>query len=235
LGQGLAVKSMNRFVAACAVLALLAGCGNDKSGPNPMVSAIGAMAKQTMAKGKSKTAGDQPAAPAPTAAQMRAELEKAGKPVLLVASKTLGRSGFLGIVDSKADVITWETPDGASFSQRNGVLIQTRGLGADLMSAQAPSVGQLLQSGTPYKRVYYFLGDDDQGTRRTYDCATAIVGTETVEVLGRKHSATHVTETCERPLGKVMNDYWIEGRTIRQSRQWVSSMIGYVDFQRVID
>lgn len=226
---------MAKLATVAAVMALLIGCGNDKSGPNPMVSAIGAMAKQTLAKTKAKKSGDASTAKAATPAELRAQLEAAGKPVLLVSSKTLGQTGFLGISDRKGDVLTWRTPDGATFSQRSGVLIQTRGLGADLMSAQAPSVGQLLRSGESYQRIYYFLGDDDQGTRRTYDCTTAIVGKESIEVLGRKHTATHVSETCTRPKGKVTNDYWIEGQSIRQSRQWVSGMIGYVEFQRVID
>ncbi|RYI33122.1 MAG: hypothetical protein EON48_03410 [Acetobacteraceae bacterium] len=230
------MSCLSKSVAAAAVLALLVGCGNDKSGANPMVSAIGAMAKQTVAKAKAKKSGAAPAsAKAATPAELRAQLEAAGKPVLLASSETLGMTGFLAIADQKSGVITWKTPDGATFSQRNGVLIQTRGLGADLMSAQAPSVGQLLAAGTGYQRVYYFLGDDDQGTRRTYDCVTAIVGKETIDILGRKQSATHVTETCERPLGKLSNDYWIEGQSIRQSRQWVSGRIGYLQFQRIID
>jgi len=225
-----------KLTALVAAFALLGGCGNDKSGTNPMVSAIGAMAKQSVAKAKAKKSGDQASAAKPaTPAELRAQLEAAGKPVLLATSQTLGQTSFLGIADAKGDVITWKTPDGATFSQRNGVLIQTRGLGSDLMSAQAPSVGQLLQTGSTYQRVYYFLGDDDQGTRRTYDCTTAIVGKETIQVLGRNHSAMHVTETCERTLGKLTNDFWIEGQTIRQSRQWVSGRIGSVDFQRVID
>ena len=131
-------------------------------------------------------------------------------------------------------MLTWAA-DGATFSQRNGVLIQTRGLGADLMSAQAPSPSQLQQAGNSYQRMYYFLGEDDQGTRRTYDCTTAIVGGESVEVLGRSYATTHVTETCTRPNGKLTNDYWFQGSSIRKSRQWVSAGVGYVEFERVID
>lgn len=230
--MSIAVKS----VALAAVLAVLAGCGNDNSGPNPMVSAIGAMAQQSVAKAKAKRSGGQQAAAKPaTPAELRAQLEQAGKPVLLVSSKTLGQTGFLNVFDAKGDILTWKTPDGVTFTQRNGVLIQTRGLGADLMSAQAPSVGQLMKAGTSYQRIYYFLGGDDQGTRRTYDCVTTIVGKEKIEVLGRSHTTTHVTENCERPLGKLANDYWIEGNSVRQSRQWVSGMIGFIEFQRVID
>jgi hypothetical protein len=228
------VTATGKLAAAVAVLALLVGCGNDKSGPNPVVAAIGGMAKSSMAKAKAKQAGGQAPASAPvTPADQRAKLEAGGKPVLLVAAAALGRTALLTVRDTKGDVLTWSA-DGATFSQRGGVLIQTRGLGADLMSAEAPSVGQL-RSGASYQRIYYFLGPDDQGTRRTYDCTSSVVGPESIEIMARSHATTHVTEVCERPLGKVTNDYWIEGTTIRQSRQFVSSGVGYVEFQRVID
>ena len=223
-----------KFAAAVAVLALLAGCGNDKSGPNPIVSTISGMAKTSVAKMKGAKAGAKTAGKSVTPAERRAKLEEAGKPILRVASAALGQNALLTIADAKGDVISWKTPDGATFAQRGGVLIQTRGLGADLMSADVPSVAQL-RSGAGYQRIYYFLGADDQGTRRTYDCTTSVVGQESIEIMARSHATTHVTEVCERPLGKVTNDYWIEGGSIRKSRQWVSSGIGYVDFERVID
>jgi Group 4 capsule polysaccharide lipoprotein gfcB, YjbF len=231
-----AVKPAARFAAAVVALALVAGCGNDKSGPNPMVAAIGSMAKSGVAKVKGKPTGPQPAAAAKAAtpADLRAQLEKAGQPVLLVAAETLGRTSFLGVVDGKAGVQTWESPEGASFSLRDGILIQTRGLGADLMSSDAPSLAQL-RAGGSYQRLYFFLGPDDQGTRRTYDCTTKVVGAEAVDVLAKSFQTTHVTETCQRPLGSLTNDFWIDGGMIRQSRQWVSASVGYVQFQRVVD
>lgn len=228
---------MKSSLAGLFCLALLAGCGNDRA-PNPLAAAVGAAAKTGMAKlkGKSDAAPANPAQ-APSPQDLRAELAKAGQPILLVSSKTLGQTGFLGVSDAKGGVLTWATPDGATFTQRDGVLIQTRGLGFDLMSAQAPSVDQLLRTGTPYERVYFFLGPDDQGTRRTYTCVTSPVGRESIDVLARSHATTHVTETCTRSSGggKVTNEFWIEGTTIRQSRQWVSAGLGYVDFARVID
>lgn len=230
------MKHLKAALAGLAALAVLAGCGNDKS-PNPMAAAVGAVAKSGMAQLKGQKAGPAPAAKAASPEELRAELAKAGQPVLLVSSKALGQTGFLTVSDAKGGVLTWATPDGANFSQRDGVLIQTRGLGFDLMSAQVPSVGQLLQVGTPYQRVYFFLGPDDQGTRRTYDCATTSVGAESIDVLGRSHATTHVTETCTRSSGggKLTNEFWIEGLMIRQSRQWVSGGLGSIDFARVID
>ena len=230
------MKSKARLLVALVALAAVAACGNDRS-PNPLAAAVGAAAKNSVAKLRGNTAPAVPSAQPASPDEVRAELAKAGKPVLLVSSQALGQTGFLMVSDAKGGVLTWATPDGATFSQRDGLLIQTRGLGADLMSAQVPTVGQLLQAGTPYQRVYFFLGADDQGTRRTYDCATSVVGRETVEVLGRSHATTHVTETCTRSSGggKLSNEFWIEGAMIRQSRQWVSAGIGFIDFARVID
>lgn len=223
-----------KFAAALAVIVLLAGCGSEKQGPNPVVSAIGGMAKSGMEKVKGGKAAEKPAGKSVTPAERRAKLEAAGKPLLRVNSEVLDQTSLMTIADTKGDVITWKTQDGATFSQRNGVLIQTRGLGADLMSADAPSVGQL-RSGASYQRIYYFLGDDDQGTRRTYTCTASVVGQESITIMARNHATTHVTEVCERPLGSLSNDYWIEGGSIRKSRQWVSGGIGYIDFERVID
>jgi len=230
------VKPVKLALAGLAAVALLAGCGNDTT-PNPMAAAVGAVAKTGMAKLKGQSAEAAPAAQPASPEALRAELAQAGQPILLVSSKALGQTGFLTVSDAKGGVLTWATPDGATFSQRDGVLIQTRGLGFDLMSAQAPSVGQLRQVGTSYQRVYFFLGPDDQGTRRTYDCVTSSLGAERIEVLGRAHATTRLTETCTRSSGggKVTNEFWIEGAMIRQSRQWVSGGLGHIDFARVID
>lgn len=224
------MKPTSRLIAVAAAVAFLAACGNDKGATNPVAAAVGQMAKATLAKGKKGGA----AAPQAAAPVGREELAAFGKPILRVQSKALGQDGFLTIADAKENVVTWTAQGQANFSLRDGILIQTRGLVSDLMSAQAPSLAQL-KSGASYERIYYFLGPDDVGTRRTYDCATATVGRETIEVVGKSHNTTHVTETCTRQNGKVTNDYWIEGNTIRKSRQWASNTIGYLEFEKVID
>ena len=223
------MRISTRLVAVTAALALLSACGNDKGGANPVAAAVGQMAKSTLAKGKK---GAAPAAAAKPVG--REELAAYGKPVLRVQSKALGQDAFLTIVDAKENVVTWTAQGQANFSLRDGVLIQTRGVGSDLMSAQVPTLAQL-KAGASYERVYYFLGADDIGTRRTYDCTAATIGRETIEVLGKSHATTRVTETCTRPNGKVTNDYWIEGNMIRKSRQWASNSVTYLEFEKVID
>jgi hypothetical protein len=219
------------LLGAALVLTLVAGCGNDTSGPSPVAGLFGSVAKATLSSVKTKKPGKAKASKPVT----RADLEEYGKPILRVAVPSRGLDGFLTISDAKEDVVTWTTSDRATFSFRNGVLIQTRALGPDLMSAEVPSVTQLTTAGGTYQRVYYFLGDDDQGTRRTYDCTIKVLGRETLDVFERSYSVTRVEEDCARTYGSIKNDYWIEGSTIRQSRQWASARLGYVETQKVID
>ena len=156
--------------------------------------------------------------------------------MLRFAIASRGLNGFLSILDSRDDVVTWKTKGGTTFSLRNGVLIQTRGLGPDLMSSNVPSVGQLLRNGGTHQRQYFFLGPNDQPTRRTYDCTVTIVGPEEIVIFERKHQVIHATEDCVRPQsGKITNDFWIEGQTVRKSRQWASALAGFIEFERVVD
>ena len=229
MGTGVAVRLKIGLVA----LAVLAGCGNEKSEQRPLIATVGAMAASTVAQMRARQSGATPAAKAPPA---RAEIEKAGVPVLRATIPNLGADRFLTIFDQKGDVVTWKTTDGSTFSLRNGILIQTRGLGPDLMSSNVPTVGQLLQNGGTHQRQYFFLGADDQTTRRTYECTVTVVGKEEIEIFEKKHQVTRATEECTRQQsGKLTNEFWIEGQTVRQSRQWASALTGYIEFQRVVD
>lgn len=230
MGKGLALTFPVRLAAGLIIVAMMVACGNEKSGPGPVAVAVGAVAKATLGRVTGKRAAE--AAPAPVT---RADIEKYGIPILRAVIPSRGADALLTIGDSKGEVITWTTTDGTTFTQRNGVLIQTRGLGPDLMSAQAPSVGQLLQDAGTHQRVYFFLGGDDQGTRRTYDCTVSLVGKENIEIFAKTHNVTHVTETCTRPQGRIENEFWIEGATVRKSRQWTSGGAGFIDFERVVD
>lgn len=232
MGTGVALTLAARLKAGLVSFAILAGCGSEKPEGRPLIATVGVMAMSTVAemtdRGSAKTAN----AAAPT----RADIEKAGVPVLRVAIASRGFNGFLTILDSRDDVVTWQTKDGMTFSLRNGVLIQTRGLGPDLMSSNVPTVAQLSQDGGTHQRQYYFLGANDQPTRRTYECTVKIQGTKEIEIFERTHKVTHATEQCQRgEKGKLNNDFWIEGQTIRKSRQWSSGMTGYIEFERVVD
>jgi hypothetical protein len=233
MGTGVAVTLAARLAAGVVVLAVLAGCGSEKREGTPLIATVGVMAMSSVAEMRARRSGSTATA---AAAPTRADIEKAGVPVLRVAIASRGFDSFLTVLDSREGVVTWKTRDGTTFALRDGVLIQTRGLGPDLMSSNVPTVGQLLQNGGTHQRQYFFLGPNDQPTRRTYDCTVTIVGTEEIEIFQRTHKVTHAKEDCSRSQsGKISNDFWIEGQTVRKSRQWASALAGFIEFERVVD
>lgn len=232
MGKGLALKTVMRAAIVVLVVAGLAGCGNMKPEPSPVAAAVGNIAKATLSSVTGKRSGAAPSAPAPVT---RADIEKFGIPILRAVIPVRGADALLTVSDAKGSVMTWATTDGTTFSLRDGVLIQTRGLGPDLMSSQVPSATALRTDGGTHQRVYYFLGDDDQTTRRTYDCTVATAGTERIEIFARAHTVAKFTETCARPQGSITNTFWFEGSTIRKSKQLASGGLGFIDFERVVD
>ena len=234
MGAGVAVTRTARFASGLLALSLVSACGSFGGVQTaPIFTVAGQVAKDTVASAKSKK---KKGGKKGNAEVTRQDIEKSGVPILRVAIPARGSDTLLTKADDKGDVVTWTTKENTTFSLRNGVLIQTRGLGPDLMSSEVPSVSTLLRDGETYQRLYFFLGDDDRMGRRTYDCSVSVVGRETIEIFAKSHDVTHVTETCTRPQGsKITNDFWIEGQTVRQSSQWVSGPVGVAVFQRVVD
>lgn len=221
---------MRAIVALCLV-AMLAACGSSKPQASPLVQVVGSVAKATVGRVMARRAPAQP----PAAPVTRADLEKFATPILRAVIPVRSADALLTITDTKGDTLTWATTDGSTFTQREGVLIQTRGLGPDLMSAEAPSAEALRTAGGTHKRIYYFLGEDDQTTRRSYDCTVSEAEPEDLEIFERKHTVEKFTETCSRPQGSITNSFWFEGPVIRKSRQLASGGLGFIDFERVID
>lgn len=226
------MKLSLRLSAAVIAMAMLASCGSEKYQGTPLMQAVGAVAKATVGKVTAKRTGATAAAPAKVT---RADLEKFGVPILRAVIAARGADALLTMTDAKGGIITWSTTDGTTFTLRNGVLIQTRGLGPDLMSAKAPSLAALRTDGGTHQRIYFLLGADDRSTRRTYECSVSVGGKEVIEIFGRSHTTIHVTETCARPQDTIANDYWIEGSVIRKSRQLASGGAGFIDFEQVVD
>lgn len=231
MGQGLALKLVMRAAVAVSLLAALAACGSSKPEASPLGQAVGSIAKATVGRVMARRAPAQ-AAVAPVT---RADLEKFATPILRAVIPVRSADALLTITDAKGGTVTWATTDGTTFTQRDGVLIQTRGLGPDLMSAEAPSAAALRTDGGTHKRVYYFLGEDDRTTRRSYDCTVAAAGTEEITIFERNHSVEKFSETCARPQGSITNTFWFEGPVIRKSQQLASGGVGFIDFERVVD
>ena len=210
MGNLLAVTARLALVVVAA--AALVGCGK--------VSAV--------VSGAQRMIGDTASAP------VAAEATLAG-PTLHARIPARGLDADLALRDRDGDVATWTTGRGTTFTFREGVLIETRGLGSDLMSATAPDPAQLAQTGADYRRSWYVTAAEAGVEQRDYRCTTESLGSETLNVAGRTRTTLHLQETCMRAAGKLTSDYWLEGAMIRKSRQWASPGAGYAEFEIVKD
>ncbi|MEL6958807.1 MAG: YjbF family lipoprotein [Pseudomonadota bacterium] len=129
---------------------------------------------------------------------------------------------------------TWFSPDGISVTFDRGVLVATRGLGQDLMGADASRTLAAFGGGPNYLRTYDFLTGRDQIEQMSFTCSMNPDRSEAVTIYERTYQTTVFEEFCESDEFLIRNVYWrgTDG-TIWQSRQWISGEIGYLGYQRL--
>ncbi len=218
----------------------LVGCGTDKSG---MMTALPVKDIVKAQIERMKALPTPPANPAPaveldaaTLAEGRKALEASGTPVMAVSDPTLGIATFMTPIGTNSGVITWANPAHQTVSTRNGVILATRGLVTDLMSADAPSAEQLRSGQGTYRRVNYILDGADRTRGLEMTCRLSVSKGETIAILGKSYVADRIDEVCKGAAGEMTNVYWFdESGVIRQSRQARSPGVENLLLQAIID
>jgi hypothetical protein len=140
-----------------------------------------------------------------------------------------GARARLGPVARTGDVTVWQTLDGITLSMRQGLLVATRGLGDDLMSAEVDGVLALLRGAAgegPVPHIRSRLDGEDRTEFRSYQCkrdaGVPDAGLRRVEVL------------CISPQDRFTNTYWLNSAgTVIRSRQWISPALGHLESTRI--
>lgn len=160
----------------------------------------------------------------------RAQLDADGRDILRADLPDRGAKALLLFAASNGPVETWRSADGGTFSFWDGVVIQTRGLGPDLMSSSAPSVETLARGAGQVMRVHDYLGPNDQTVSMEFTCTLEAQGEETVTVVEIDYRTNRVAETCEGEGTTFQNLYWFEGGTkLRRSLQWIGPDVGNLE------
>ena len=222
MGQGVPVKHI--LASALIALLLLAGCGSEKGDHEGFTLGLAAV--------KSLVAGKTSPAPPPT--YTRAALDQAAAPVLRARIEKGGTIAFLGVIGEGRGVVTWASVDGLSLSLRDGVVVATRGMGTDLMSAGAPTAAVLATGSVDQRRHFYLFGGEVE-QERAFDCVLRDAGRERITVIELAFDTKHRVETCTGLGGLTFeNHYWFDNRAIiRQSRQWISPDVGFLELQNL--
>lgn len=170
----------------------------------------------------------------------RADLDRADRAYLEVTMEARDIRSYLEISDRLNDhrpgeLVVWRNIDGSTMTMREGVLIQTRGIGGDLysndvvVSARRPGP---LRGGARTLRIRAL---DNKVVPLLFDCELTDLGQELLEVVELKYQTRHLRESCVGEDGSFANDFWIDvgAGLVWQSRQWAGPEIGYILTRRL--
>jgi hypothetical protein len=162
--------------------------------------------------------------------QSQAErLIAAGAPRMELALIDRGTSALLVKVGERGGVSTWRTVDNTQILTRRGLVIGTRGLSFDMMTAEtgAAEAAILGVRTAQVQRFHTYLDGNDRTEIRAYVCDISPAGAETVEIPnGPTVSGALVREVCHSPGGDFTNLYVVrEGRILR-TLQFISDQVG---------
>ena len=217
------------FVLFCA--ATVSACGNEAD-MDPGARLLKLLAQTATAR---VTGGKSAPDATPSDLDLRAALQEGGKPIIKLRNDNTGATAYLAPVAVNQGITTWSSNDRLTLSSRDGVLLATRGFGADLMAANVPTAARIARGGGTHDRLHVYLDGGDQTQKFTFTCTVATVGPEAITVMGLSYNTRHVTETCSGKSGTATNHYWFQGAQIRQSTQFLAPGVPGVTLQAVID
>ena len=169
------------------------------------------------------------AAPGGLPALERAAIDASTIPARVVTIEATGVSAVVLQLAQNGNVTVFATGDGLQFALRDGVLVSTRGLGVDLMSAAAPTAATLRRADGTHARSYFTLTGTDATRRLDLTCTLAPEGRATLAIYGLSVPTEVVVERCAGAGLGFENRYWFDaGGRIRQSRQWVNDAVGTI-------
>ena len=237
MGEILAVSRISsprpwRCALWLAMLAAMAvsGCGNDTSRTEGTKIAVD-VAKGIKAKlfSSRKSAANQPKVDSEALAAVA--MESFPGPLIMAKIDSLGTVSALGEFGRNGATQTFSTPQQQTLVFRNGLLVGTRGLGHDLMSADLGPAADLVskrQAGS-YRRIYRFLDGEALERPVPMTCELTPGDPKTVAFAGTSYATMHLSEQCISTGLTINNDYWVtQGGTIAMSRQWIGPVLGYV-------
>lgn len=136
---------------------------------------------------------------------------------------------ILGEIGRNGAGRTYATPDMQSITLLNGIVVATRGMGDDVISADVHSVASAISSradSAEVPRTVRFL--DGLGTERPLPLTCSISRSKAATT----RSGSLMVERCTGQGFDLSNRYQVgSDGVVTSSRQWISPQIGYLTFQ----
>jgi hypothetical protein len=221
----------------CAVLAGLTACGplqQDNPNATALQGAFSGLTGAVTADGANGAAVGESALSGESQALTRSFIEAQDVDLLRLSIISQDATGLVFFGGANGSKVTWLSLEGVSIVFDNGLLVGTRGFGDDLMGGDVAAAKASLQRGGTHLRTLDFLNGLSQIERRPYQCVSVQTGSEYITIVERTYATTVIEETCSGENESFKNTYWRDGNgVIWQSRQWISSGVGYLGYQRL--
>lgn len=212
----------NSILGLIAVFLCSCGFGN-------LEQASGLEEVQTVFQARSK---DAPQPVDPRAVLTREAIDKAGIPLILVDIPSRQQSGTMTRLQASTNGEHWIGADGSSLRFVNGSLVETRGMGHDLIKATPAMLSG--ESKVIHTRRWQYLDGFNQEIVVMAECNIEFGGQQIIENIEKRYNSTLITETCVSKDYSFMNKYWIaKGGVVSKSVQWHSSDVGSMTISRL--
>ncbi len=212
-GHRRSAGAVARGVAALILAAFLGGCGTGAQDP----------VWQTVQQALSSAAAADPfveTVPARQEAIREAvAAQRPAEPLLMMTLPSRRAVATLAILEEQGEITTWVDASGITITLHDGVVVQTRGLGHDLMASDISGLRAALETSgpQPYTRVMRRLSAKGTLIRARAACRL-------------KRGSGRVIERCN---GKMAFENWYATRGRAASRQWLGPSLGYLYIERL--
>lgn len=225
------IKFASRTIGAGLIAVLLAGCSSEQGGSVNLTKVLA-----TTLVGAVKSRRSEAPQQVTVTPEMYAKIVI---PLLQVNPLESGGSDFLQRKITRRDslpgaVEVWSSSDNAQIFLRNGVVIGTRGIGRDIIAADANYTVNALRTGASGSglRTFTVSDGDVTTTKLQYRCEIRNLGAENIIVVNKGFTVNHFEEACSSTIAggtDLHNEFWVERSTgvVRKSKQWVGPEVGY--------
>lgn len=222
---------MFKRIAALLALSTLAACGGGTHSGASDKSLAGIFVQNVQGVVTARRA-----APPDARAVLTADLIASAESSLLLVVNRNADAGFTMVpLSVNRGVEQWTDASGGGLLRRNGVLVGTRGLGFDLLTADVDPLLQALgRGGGQAVRVNRYLDGQNQVVAVQFICDVRRAGGQTLEYYGRHYVTTVYEEDCRGDAESFTNRYWIDrAGGIRRSEETVSPEIGVLEINQL--
>jgi len=215
----------------------LSGCGTKGEGEGSM---LGLASQQVLGSIKAKRTSTNTGPPLVVEITPQ-QLANTKVAALQVNLEKRGGSDFLRRIAQRTDdhpgtVSVWRASDGADLILRGGVVVGSRGIGADIISSDATQTVRAIAGARAGQgeRRYFISNGDYTDTQVSLSCDIDNLGRDDTIVVQQRFHTVHLRETCiggADDAVRIVNDYWVQPGSglVRRSRQWTGPLSGYFE------